>query len=344
MKGLILAGGKGTRLRPLTINTPKPVVPVANSPFLLYQIDLMRSAGITEIILSLSYQPRKIEDLLKDGSDYGVWIRYAVEGTPLGTGGAFKNAEEQIDSSTVVFNGDVLTDIDLAAVVAHHRENHAIATIVLTPVENPSAYGLVETSSDGWIQRFIEKPGPDEITCNTINAGIYVLEPSVLKYMPKGEPYSFERGLFPTLLEHKEPVLAFVFGKYWIDIGTPQKYLEVHQDILSQKFVSPRIARSAVDRSALPSGAFVDEKSIIDQDVTIREGVRIENSVIGKNCKIDSGVHIVDSVIWSGNTIDAEARIAGSLIGKGCYIGRSANLRPGVVLGDKTVVTDFSSL
>jgi len=332
MKGLILAGGKGTRLRPLTINTPKPVVPVGNSPFLLYQIDLMRSAGINEIILSLSYQPRKIEDLLKDGSDYGVWIRYAVEGTPLGTGGAFKNAEEHIESSTVVFNGDVLTDIDLAAVVARHRERQAVATIDLTPVENPSAYGLVETSPEGWIQRFIEKPGPDEITCNTINAGIYVLEPSVLRYMPKGEPYSFERGLFPTLLEHKEPVMSYLFDKYWIDIGTPQKYLEVHHDILSRKFASQRVPNIA------------DGNSIIEPDVTIREGVRIENSVIGKNCKIDAGVHIVDSVIWSGNTIDADARITGSLLGKGCCVGRSATLRPGVVLGDKTVVTDFSTL
>jgi len=344
MKGLILAGGKGTRLRPLTINTPKPVVPVANSPFLLYQIDLMRSAGIDEIILSLSYQPRKIEDLLKDGSDYGVWIRYAVEGTPLGTGGAFKNAEEHISDSTVVFNGDVLTAIDLAAVVAHHRAKRAVATIVLTPVDNPSAYGLVETNEEGWIQRFIEKPGPDEVTCNTINAGIYVLEPSVLKYMPKGEPYSFERGLFPTLLEHKEPVMSFLLDKYWIDIGTPQKYLEVHHDILSRKFVSPRVAKSALDRHSLPPGAVVDERSIIGRDVTIRDGVRIENSVIGNNCKIDEGVHIVDSVIWSGNTVDADARISGSLIGKGCYIGRSAKLRPGVVLGDKTVITDFSSL
>jgi len=304
----------------------------------------MRSAGIDEIILSLSYQPRKIEDLLKDGSDYGVWIRYAVEGTPLGTGGAFKNAEEHIDSTAVVFNGDVLTDIDLAAVVAHHRKKGAVATIVLSPVENPSAYGLVETNPDGWIQRFIEKPGPDEITCNTINAGIYVLEPSVLKYMPKGEPYSFERGLFPTLLEHKEPVLSFISTNYWIDIDTPQKYLEVHHDILSHKFASPRVAKSALDRATLAAGTVVDEKSLIDQDVTIREGVRIENSVIGKNCKIDVGVHIVDSVLWSGTTIDADARIVGSLVGKGCYIGRSANLRTGVVLGDKSVVTDFSSL
>jgi len=344
MKGLILAGGKGTRLRPLTINTPKPVVPVANSPFLLYQIDLMRSGGIEEIILSLSYQPRKIEDLLKDGSDYGVWIRYAVEGTPLGTGGAFKNAEEQIDSTTVVFNGDVLTSIDLSAVIARHREKGAVATLVLTPVENPSAYGLVETSADGWVQRFVEKPGPDEITCNTINAGIYVLEPSVLNYMPKGEPYSFERGLFPALLEHKEPVLSFVMDTYWIDIGTPRKYLEVHQDILAKKFASPRVSPSALDRASLAAGAMVDEKSIIDQDVTIRKGVRIENSVIGRNCKIDEGAQIIDSVVWSGNTIDADARVTGSIVGKGCYIGRSATLRDGVVLGDKTVVTDYSQL
>jgi mannose-1-phosphate guanylyltransferase len=344
MKGLILAGGKGTRLRPLTINTPKPIVPVANSPFLLYQIDLMRNAAIQEIILSLSYQPRKIEDLLKDGSDYGVWIRYAVEGTPLGTGGAFKNAEEHIDSATVVFNGDVLTAVDLASVIETHKQKGAVATIVLTRVDNPSAYGLVETSPDGWIQRFIEKPGPDEITCDTINAGIYVLEPSVLTYMPKGEPYSFERGLFPTLLERKEPVLSYILDKYWIDIGTPQKYIEVHHDILSRKFKSPRVAASALDRASLPAGAMVDDKSIIDSDVTIREGVRIENCVIGKNCKINEGAHLVDSVIWSGNTIDADARISKSVVGKGCYIGRSAVLRPGVVLGDKTVVTDYSQL
>ena len=344
MKGLILAGGKGTRLRPLTINTPKPVVPVANSPFLLYQIDLMRSAGIQEIILSLSYQPRKIEDLLKDGSDYGVWIRYAVEGTPLGTGGAFKNAEEHIDSTSVVFNGDVLTSVDLAAVIARHKAKRAVATIVLTPVENPSAYGLVETTPDGWIQRFIEKPGPDEVTCNTINAGIYVLEPSVLGYIPKAEPYSFERGLFPTLLERKEAVLSFILDQYWIDIGTPQKYLEVHQDILSQKFMSPRVPARVFERNLLPGTAAVDEKSIIDSGVTIRDGVRIENSVIGKNCKIDEGAQIVDSVIWSGNTIDAGARVWQSIVGKGCYIGRYAILRPGVVLGDKTVVTDYSQL
>ena len=142
MKGLILAGGKGTRLRPLTLNTPKPIVPVANRPFLLYQLDLMKSAGITEIILSLSYQPRKIEDLLKDGADFDVLVRYAVESAPLGTAGAFKNAEEWIEGPTVVFNGDVLTSLDLGALIETHREKGAVATIFLTPVEDPTAYGL----------------------------------------------------------------------------------------------------------------------------------------------------------------------------------------------------------
>jgi NDP-sugar pyrophosphorylase family protein len=340
MKGLILAGGKGTRLRPLTINTPKPVVPVANAPFLLYQIDLMRSAGIHEIILSLSYQPRKIEDLLKDGSDYGVTIKYAVEGTPLGTGGAFKNAEEQIDSSTVVFNGDILTGLDLNAVIAGHKKANAVATLVLTPVENPSAYGLVETDADGRVLRFIEKPGPGEVTCNTINAGVYVLEPSVLRYMPKGEPYSFERGLFPTLLENKELVLSYVLNGYWIDIGTPQKYLEVHHDILAGKFHSPRLSRNGNTNAS--SAAFIDAKSIIDSDVTIRSGVRIENSVIGRNCKINESAQIIDSVIWPGTTIDADARISGAIVGKGCMIGPSAVLNPGTVLGDKSVLTDFT--
>jgi mannose-1-phosphate guanylyltransferase len=341
MKGVILAGGKGTRLRPLTINTPKPVVPVANAPFLLYQIDLMKSAGIDEIILSLSYQPRKIEDLLKDGSDYGVTIKYAVEGTPLGTGGAFKNVEEQIDSTTVVFNGDVLTSLDLNAVIARHREARAVATLVLTPVDNPSAYGLVETDSEGWVQRFIEKPGPDEVTCNNINAGVYVLEPSVLGYMPKGEAYSFERGLFPTLLEKKERVLSYILDGYWIDIGTPQKYLEVHHDILAGRFGSPRVpARAGI--TAASAHAIVDARSIVDSEVTIRAGAHIENSVIGRNCKIGESAHIIDSVIWPGTTIDAEARLTGCVVGKGCMIGHSAVLNPGTVLGDKTVMTDFS--
>ena len=229
MQALILAGGKGTRLRPLTVYTPKPIVPICNRPFLLYQIDTLKRAGITDITLSLSYQPNKIEHLLGDGSDHGVKLKYTVEPQPMGTAGAYKFAEDLIREPTVVFNGDILTDLDLKAVIREHTEQKATATIVLAPVENPQSYGLVETEKDGRIRRFLEKPKADEITCNTINAGTYVLEPKVLDYLPAGENYSFEYGLFPDLLKRGEAFYAHIpVRTYWIDIGTPERYLQVH--------------------------------------------------------------------------------------------------------------------
>src|SRR6266567_2110758 len=191
MQALILAGGKGTRLRPLTVYTPKPIVPICNRPFLLYQIDTLRRAGVTDITLSLSYQPEKIEQQLSDGSEFGVKLKYTVEPQPMGTAGAYKFAEDLIREPTVVFNGDVLTDLDLKTVIRQHKERHAVATIVLTPVEDASAYGVVEAETDGRIHRFLEKPQEDEITCNTINAGTYILEPGVLNFIPSGENYSF---------------------------------------------------------------------------------------------------------------------------------------------------------
>src|SRR5690348_5793224 len=197
MQALILAGGKGTRLRPLTVYTPKPIVPICNRPFLLYQIDTLRRAGVTDITLSLSYQPEKIEHQLSDGSEFGVKLKYMVEPQPMGTAGAYKFAEDLIREPTVVFNGDILTDLDLKTVIRQHKERGALATIVLAPVENPSAYGLVETEPNGRVRRFLEKPKTDEITVNTINAGTYILEPEVLDLIPKGENHSFEYGLFP---------------------------------------------------------------------------------------------------------------------------------------------------
>src|SRR5436853_107840 len=179
MQALILAGGKGTRLRPLTVYTPKPIVPICNRPFLLYQIDTLRRAGVTDITLSLSYQPEKIEQQLGDGSNFGVKLKYTVEPQPMGTAGAYKFAEDLIREPTVVFNGDVLTDLDLKSVIREHTERNALATVVLAPVPNPSAYGLVETEKDGRIRRFLEKPKEDEITTNNINAGTYVLKPGV---------------------------------------------------------------------------------------------------------------------------------------------------------------------
>ncbi len=195
MKAILLAGGKGTRLRPLTVHTPKPIVPILNRPFLYYQIDLLKQIPeIDEVILSLNYQPRRIEEIVGDGEGLGIRVRYVVEPMPLGTGGAVRYAGDSLTESVVVFNGDVLTQVDLAAVLRLHRERKAKATIVLTPVDNPRAYGLVETDRDGNIQRFLEKPGDDEITCNTINAGVYVLEPDTFDRIPKDTAWSVRRS------------------------------------------------------------------------------------------------------------------------------------------------------
>src|SRR5215213_11147853 len=240
MKAILLAGGKGTRLRPLTIHTPKPIVPIFDRAFLHYQLDLLKQvAEIDEVILSLNYQPRRIEEIFGDGGESGLGIRYVVEPAPLGTAGAVRYAGESVRESVVVFNGDVLTQVDLAAVIALHRERKAKATIVLTPVENPMAYGLVETDARGNIQRFLEKPGEDEITCNTINAGIYVLEPDTFDRIPKDTPWSIERSFFPSLIERGETFVAYVYDGYWIDIGTPEKYVQVHRDIMDGRYSAP---------------------------------------------------------------------------------------------------------
>src|SRR4029077_4815116 len=186
----------------------------------------------------LNYQPRRIEEIFGDGSSTGLGIRYVVEPEPLGTAGAGRYAGESLRESVVVFNGDVLTEVDLNSVLALHRERKAKATIVLTPVENPSAYGLVETDASTNILRFLEKPKPDEITCNTINAGIYVLEPSTFDRIPRDVPWSIERSFFPSLVERRETFVASIYRGYWIDIGTPDRYMQVHRDIMDGRYVA----------------------------------------------------------------------------------------------------------
>ena len=342
MQALILAGGKGTRLRPLTVYTPKPIVPICNRPFLLYQIDTLRRAGIVDITLSLSYQPNKIEQLLGDGSDYGVKLKYTVEPQPMGTAGAYKFAEDLIREPTVVFNGDILTDLDLKAMIREHNERQAVATIVLAPVENPQAYGLVETEKDGRIRRFLEKPKPDEITTNNINAGTYILEPKVLDFLPAGENYSFEYGLFPDLLKRKEPFYAHIPPRtYWIDIGTPERYLRVHQDLLANRVSRFHIKerRGQFDAATV---AEIDDLSMIGDDCQIKPGAQIINSVLGQGCFVEERARVENSVIWPHTRIGTTAQIVGSIVGRGSHIGRSAVVGPGSVLGDKTSLTDYT--
>ncbi len=342
MQALILAGGKGTRLRPLTVYTPKPIVPICNRPFLLYQIDTLRRADITDITLSLSYQPNKIEQQLGDGSDFGVKIRYTVEPQPMGTAGGYKFAEELLREPTVVFNGDILTDLDLDAVIREHNQHHAAATIVLAPVDNPSVYGLVETDAEGRVKRFLEKPKADEISVNTINAGTYVLDPRLLDLVPAGENYSFEYGLFPDLLRRGESFYAHIpRDTYWLDIGTPTRYLQAHHDLLAGRITKlPPLERRGTFDSA--TVAEIDEASVIADDCTIKPGAQIINSVLGQGCYIEEKARIENSVIWSHTRVGAGAQVNGAVVGRGCHIGRSAQVGAGAVLGDKSSITDYT--
>jgi NDP-sugar pyrophosphorylase family protein len=340
MQSLILAGGKGTRLRPLTTHTPKPIVPLANRPFLLYQIELLKRADVRDVILSLSYQPHKIEHRLIDGADYDVRISYTVEAFPLGTAGAYRKAAELIRETTIVLNGDILTDMDLNEVIRFHRQHKAIATIVLTPVANPSEYGVVEIANDGRVKRFLEKPDPSQAICNTINAGIYILEPRVLDYIPEDEPSMFEYRVFPRLLERGEPFYGYVWRGYWRDIGTPESYLQANLDVLAGKVkILEPPARTRGEK--FDEKAIIDSLSVVDPSCTVKAGAQIINSAIGGNCYIEEKARIEDSVIQNGSRVGSGSLVRGTVVGKGCHIGRAAQLH-GAVLGDKSVIADYS--
>jgi mannose-1-phosphate guanylyltransferase len=348
MKAVILAGGEGTRLRPLTLTLPKPVVPVVDRPFLRHQLDLLAGAGVREIVFSVAYRPERVEAVFGDGSAFGVRIRYAVEEVPLGTGGAVRNALPLLDERTIVLNGDILTDVDLAAVVARHEAEGASATILLAPVPNPAAFGLVETDPDGRVRRFIEKPRPEEITTNNINAGVYVLETRVVQeLMPQGVNHSIERGFFPALLARGDRVLGPVHRGYWIDIGTPEKYLQVHRDILNRRFPVPLdgVARA---EGFVHTTARVSEDALLDGHFYVGPGCEVEagarlgpDAVLVADVRVRKGAYLRDSVLWRGVEAGPDCEVQGSLVGPGIRLGRSSVLRD-VVLGEGSVVSDYS--
>ena len=345
MQALILAGGKGTRLRPLTVYTPKPIVPIVNRPLLTYQLELLARAGISDITLSLSYQPDKIEDLLGDGSEFDVKLRYLTEPNPLGTAGAYRFAAGTIRETTVVLNGDILTDLKISDVIQTHRSNKAEATIVLAPVADPSKFGLVETTSSGEVVRFLEKPSADTLAAtnlNTINAGIYVLEPTVLDAIAPGENASFEYDVFPSIISSERPFFSHILTtEYWRDLGTPASYLEAHHDLLNGKVRDFDSFRSE-SQSEVATAAQIDQVSVLGDGCVIKPSAQVFNSVLGPGVHIDEKAVIQNSVIWAHTRVAAGAEIDAAVIGRSCYVGRSVSIRPGAVLGDKTSLPDYS--
>lgn len=348
MKAVILAGGEGTRLRPLTLGTPKPVVPVVDRPLLQHQLDLLATVGVREVVFSVAYKPERLESVFGDGGRLGCSIVYAVEETPLGTGGAVKNAEPFLDQRTIVFNGDILTDVDLAGVLELHERSKAAATIVLTPVPNPAAFGLVETDEGGRVRRFIEKPDPAQITSNNINAGIYVLETRALELIPPAVNHSIERGFFPSLIARGDRVMGHVHPGYWIDVGTPEKYLQVHRDILAGRFpvtlAAPACCGGFVHEAAevgarahLEGPFYVGPRCRVADEATVGRG-----SVLVESVTLSSGARVADSVLWAGVSLAESATVEGALLGPGVRIGPHAAVGPGACLGAGSAVTDYS--
>ena len=348
MRAVILAGGEGTRLRPLTLTTPKPVVPVVDRPFLRHQLDLLSRVGVEDVVFSIAYKPDRIQAVFGDGAAVGKRIRYAVEETPLGTGGAVKNAEPHLDATTIVFNGDVLTDVDLPAVVAGHRASGARATLVLAPVPDPSAFGLVVTDATGRVLRFVEKPDAAQITTDTINAGIYILETSTLALMPPAVNHSIERTFFPALVARGDLVRGHVHRGYWIDIGTPEKYREVHRDILRGRFP---VALDGAPRAGgwVHPGAAVDPAAQLVAPFYVGPGCSVPggaavgpDAVLVRDVRLGPGAAVRDSVLWKGVQLGIGAVVDGALLGTGVRVGPQAHVSPGAVLGEGTVLSDYS--
>src|SRR3954454_16933341 len=230
MQALILAGGEGTRLRPLTSTVPKPVVPLVDRPFIAFMIDWLREHGVDDIVMSCGHLASGVRNVLGDGEAFGIRLRYVEEPRPLGTGGALKFAERLLDERFLMLNGDTLTDLDVSAQIDQHTRTGAVATLALTPVEDPTTYGLVRLADDNSVTEFVEKPAPDEIDTNNISAGVYVLERAVLDLLEAGEPASIERDVFPRLVG--DGLYGHVGDGYWTDIGTPERYLQGTFDIL----------------------------------------------------------------------------------------------------------------
>ncbi len=344
MKAVILVGGQGTRLRPLTVGVPKPMVPLANKPFVSYVLEHLRQNGVNEVVFSMGYLPDGIKSYFGDGSDFGIKLTYAVEDHPLGTAGAVKNVEQHIqDGDFLVLNGDILTDLDLRALVEFHRQKGASGTISLTPVDDPTAYGLVRTGAEGEVLGFLEKPSWDQIDTNLINAGTYALKAEVLDMIPAGVEYSFERGVFPRLVGGG--LFGFSSDSYWMDIGTPEKYLQAHYDILEKNVrtaVSVCLNEDYVCVEGdvrLEAGAKLVPPVIIGAGSVINSGARVGRmAVIGPGCVVGTGSVVEESVIQADSMLEEDVTVRRSIIARGAQIGPGTVVTAGAVVGEEATV------
>ncbi|KIZ19081.1 nucleotidyltransferase family protein [Streptomyces natalensis] len=339
-EAILLVGGKGTRLRPLTVHTPKPMVPAAGVPFLTHQLARARAAGVTHIVMATSYLAEVFEPYFGDGSAMGLHLEYVTEKEPLGTGGAIRNVAGRLHSApgdpVLIFNGDILTGLDIQALVGTHRTSGADVSLHLTRVEDPRAFGLVPTDDTGRVTAFLEKPQtPEEIVTDQINAGAYVFNRSVIDTIPAGRPVSVERETFPGLLADGAHLQGMVDSTYWLDLGTPQAFVRGSADLVLGRAPSPAVPgrrgeRLVLENADVAPDAKLTGGTVIGTGAVVGAGARIDGSAVLEGAVIEPGARIRESLIGAGARIGARTVLDGAVIGDGAEVGADNELRDGI--------------
>jgi mannose-1-phosphate guanylyltransferase/phosphomannomutase len=351
MKGVVMAGGEGTRLRPLTSNQPKPMLPIVGRPMMEHVLLLLREHGITEVVATVQFLASVIRQYFGDGSDLGISLAYATENEPLGTAGSVKNAEQFLDDTFLVISGDHVTDMDLTAAVKFHRDAGSAATVILAHAEDPLEFGIVITGEDGRIERFLEKPGWGEVFSDTINTGIYILEPEVLAHVPPNREFDFAADLFPLMLEQGLPMYGFVADGYWADVGDLESYLAVHRDILDG---GVKVERSGFELqpgvwvgegTEVEPGAVIEGPAYIGENSRVESGARIrDHTVLGKGVVVKGGAFLHRAVVHDNAYIGSSASLRGCVLGKNADVKHGARLEEGVIVSDECYVGEGAVL
>jgi NDP-sugar pyrophosphorylase family protein len=335
MQAIVLVGGEGTRLRPLTYGTPKPMVPIMNVPFLARTLERLYVAEIRDVILAAGYMPQAIVDYFGDGSQLGMKVTYVIEETPLGTAGAIKNVEEHITGPFFVLNGDILTSLDFRAMREYHHAKGGIGTLHLVRVEDPSPFGCVVHDGNGRVTEFVEKPPKEEAPTDEINAGTYLLEPEILSFIPPNQMISIERVTFPEIIKAGKALYAYTTNDYWLDLGRPEQYLAAHRDVLSGAMplaVEPGISGEGADALRGHPGVIPPVHAggdiVVDASATIGPNV-----VLGRSCSIGASASVRESVLWERVSVGAGAIVEEAILASGVTIGPKAHISKGSVIG-----------
>ena len=341
MQAVILVGGEGTRLRPLTSTVPKPVVPLVDRPFISFMLEWLHSHGIDDVVMSCGFLATSVRNVLGDGSALGIRLRFVEEPEPRGTAGALKFAETMLDERFLMLNGDVLTDIDLTGQIAQHEATSARATLALVPVEDPTAYGLVRMRNGGEVTEFVEKPSPDQIDTNLISAGAYVLDRSVLDLIPPDRNVSIEREIWPQLIG--SGLYGFASHSYWLDIGTPQRYLQGTFDIIEGNVITPVRERLGPGYVAIDDGAEVEGRvippALVERGCHIGSGAHVGSLVVlGQGVRIGAGTIVERAVVLNGSEIGPDCVLRDCIVAAGCRVGAGTQISGGAVLGEGVTI------